>query len=172
MGHGNKLGREYISSGSLSTTVDNSERASSDLFENIVSVVDGDVFDLDRLRHVFTVNVEHELIVISRLLVASSTNLFARLVHFVLLLLKLSLDGTLGRDQRRHLARVRSSVNIFGANPEVVLVARAEPGNRHGTEPCVTDSDPAGHRVFPLLDQVIGDVATSVPNGRFPGESQ
>lgn len=172
MGHGNKLGREYISSGSLSTTVDNSERASSDLFENIVSVVDGDVFDLDRLRHVFTVNVEHELIVISRLLVASSTNLFARLVHFVLLLLKLSLDGTLGRDQRRHLARVRSSVNIFGANPEVVLVARAKPGNRHGTEPCVTDSDPAGHRVFPLLDQVIGDVATSVPNGRFPGESQ
>lgn len=113
MGHGNELGREYISSGPLPTTMDNSERASSYLLENIVSVVDRDVFDLDRLRHVFTVNVEYELIVIPRFLVASSTNLLSGLVHFVLLLFKLSLYGTLGRDQRGHLARIRPTVNIF-----------------------------------------------------------
>lgn len=172
MGDWNKFSREYIPGRSLTTTVDHPERASSYLLEDVVSVVYGDVLDLDRLGHVFAVNVEYELIVIPRLLVASSPDLLPRLVHLVLLLFELPLDRALGGDQRRHLAGIRSPVNILRAHPEVVLVARAQPCDSHRTESRVTDPDPTGHRVFPLLDQVIGDVAASVPDGRFPGQSQ
>ena len=64
----NELSSEYMLSLQFSTSVDNSECSSSDLFQDLVVVVDAVLgLDLHRLGDVLGVDVEHELVVVSDL---------------------------------------------------------------------------------------------------------
>lgn len=170
--HRDKLGGEDVASGALATTVHHTERPGTDLLQDVIFVVNGRMLDLNRLRHVLTVHIEHELIIVVRLLVAAPAYLLAGLIHVVHLLLDLSFNDTLSRDQRCHLARIRPAVYIFGAHTKVVLVPGAQSSHRQRAESCMTGADPGAHRVLALLHHVVGDVATAVPDRRLPADRQ
>ena len=89
--HRNEFGSEDLASLALAAAMHHAERARSDLFQNLVQVVDARCFDVDRLRHVFGIDVHHEGIVVSDLVLGLATDAFARFIHFKLAFLHLFL---------------------------------------------------------------------------------
>ena len=68
VGDRDELGREHVARLDLAAAVDDAERARADLLQDVVVVVDAVLrLDVDRLRDVLGVNVEHELVVVLHL---------------------------------------------------------------------------------------------------------
>ena len=75
-----EFGGEDVSRLDLPTAVHHAEGPRADLLQNLVMVIDAVVLDVDGLRYELGVDVEHELVVVVRML-GAATDFLAGLIH-------------------------------------------------------------------------------------------